>query len=51
MLPSLFSTMTPSTPYQWLFMVYCYVLPVKAAVRRAAGIAAGDEVTVSLELA
>jgi hypothetical protein len=28
MLPSLFSTMTPSTPYQWLFMVYCYVLPV-----------------------
>lgn len=28
-----------------------YLLPVKAAVRRAAGIAAGDEVTVSLELA
>jgi hypothetical protein len=28
-----------------------YLLPVKAAVRRDAGIAAGDEVTVSLELA
>lgn len=28
-----------------------YVLPVKADVRRRAGIAAGDEVTVSLELA
>ena len=27
-----------------------YLLPVKAAVRRDAGIAAGDEVTVSLEL-
>lgn len=27
-----------------------YVLPVKAEVRRRAGIAAGDEVTVSLEL-
>lgn len=28
-----------------------YVLPVKAAVRRDAGIAAGDEVTVMIELA
>jgi hypothetical protein len=28
-----------------------YLLPVKAAVRRAAGIAAGDEVTVRLDLA
>jgi hypothetical protein len=28
-----------------------YLLPVKAAVRRDAGIAAGDEVTVVLELA
>ena len=27
-----------------------YILPVKAEVRRRAGIAAGDEVTVSLEL-
>ena len=27
-----------------------YLLPVKAEVRRSAGIAAGDEVTVSLEL-
>ena len=27
-----------------------YLLPVKAAVRRDAGIAAGDEVTVALEL-
>jgi hypothetical protein len=27
-----------------------YLLPVKAAVRRDAGIAAGDEVTVGLEL-
>jgi hypothetical protein len=27
-----------------------YLLPVKAEVRRKAGIAAGDEVTVSLEL-
>jgi Domain of unknown function (DUF1905) len=27
-----------------------YLLPVKAEVRRRAGIAAGDEVTVSLEL-
>lgn len=27
-----------------------YILPVKADVRRQAGIAAGDEVTVSLEL-
>jgi hypothetical protein len=27
-----------------------YLLPVKASVRRDAGIAAGDEVTVSLEL-
>ena len=27
-----------------------YILPVKAAVRRDAGIAAGDEVTVTLEL-
>ena len=27
-----------------------YVLPVKAAVRRDAGIAAGDAVTVSIEL-
>ncbi len=27
-----------------------YVLPVKAAVRRDAGIAAGDEITVVLEL-
>lgn len=27
-----------------------YILPVKAAVRRAAGIAAGDEVSVTLEL-
>jgi hypothetical protein len=27
-----------------------YLLPVKAAVRRAAGIAAGDEVTVGLTL-
>ena len=27
-----------------------YVLPVKAEVRRKAGIAAGDEVTVSIEL-
>jgi hypothetical protein len=27
-----------------------YILPVKADVRRRAGIAAGDEVTVSLEL-
>ena len=27
-----------------------YLLPVKAAVRRDAGIAAGDEVTISLEL-
>jgi hypothetical protein len=26
-----------------------YILPVKAEVRRRAGIAAGDEVTVSLE--
>jgi|SRR5215213_8016178 hypothetical protein len=28
-----------------------YLLPVKAAVRRDAGIAAGDEVTIVLELA
>ena len=28
-----------------------YILPVKADVRRRAGIAAGDEVTVSLEIA
>ena len=28
-----------------------YLLPVKAAVRRDAGIAAGDDVTVSIELA
>lgn len=27
-----------------------YILPVKAEVRRKAGIAAGDEVTVTLEL-
>jgi hypothetical protein len=27
-----------------------YVLPIKADVRRRAGIAAGDEVTVELEL-
>jgi hypothetical protein len=27
-----------------------YILPIKAAVRRDAGIAAGDEVTVALEL-
>jgi hypothetical protein len=27
-----------------------YILPIKAAVRRDAGIAAGDEVTASLEL-
>lgn len=27
-----------------------YILPIKADVRRRAGIAAGDEVTVSLEL-
>jgi hypothetical protein len=27
-----------------------YILPVKADVRRKAGIAAGDEVTVELEL-
>ena len=27
-----------------------YILPVKADVRRRAGIAAGDEVTVELEL-
>jgi hypothetical protein len=27
-----------------------YILPVKAAVRRKANIAAGDEVTVTLEL-
>ena len=27
-----------------------YILPVKAAVRRDAGIAAGDDVTVSIEL-
>ena len=28
MLPSLFSMMPPSTPYQWLFVVYCYALPI-----------------------
>lgn len=27
-----------------------YILPVKAAIRREAGIAAGDEVTVELEI-
>jgi hypothetical protein len=27
-----------------------YILPVKAGVRRKAGVAAGDEVTVELEL-
>jgi hypothetical protein len=28
MLPSLFSLISPVTPYQWLFTVYCYVLPI-----------------------
>jgi hypothetical protein len=28
MLPSLFSLMPPATPYQWLFAVYCYVMPI-----------------------
>jgi hypothetical protein len=27
-----------------------YILPIKAAVRRSAGIAAGDEVSVTLDL-
>jgi len=28
MLPSFFSLISPVTPYQWLFTVYCYVLPI-----------------------
>jgi hypothetical protein len=28
MLPSLFSMLPPSTPYQWLFVIYCYALPI-----------------------
>ena len=28
MLPSFFSLISPVTPYQALFMVYCYVLPI-----------------------
>jgi hypothetical protein len=28
MLPSLFSLMPPATPYQWVFAVYCYALPI-----------------------
>ena len=28
MLPSLFSMMPPATPYQWLFAVYCYAMPI-----------------------
>ena len=28
MLPSLFSFISPVTPYQWLFTLYCYILPI-----------------------
>ena len=28
MLPSLFSLTRPATPYQWLFAIYCYVMPI-----------------------
>lgn len=28
MLPSIFSLISPVTPYQWLFTVYCYILPI-----------------------
>jgi hypothetical protein len=28
MLPSLFTLMSPTTHYQWLFAIYCYLLPI-----------------------
>jgi hypothetical protein len=28
MLPSLFSLLPPASPYQWLFTIYCYAVPI-----------------------